>query len=94
MRVSTLGTKPDLEIIGLIAKEMGFAPKMGPWQPDTIYNEIRRTVKGYDIPLPLVTLGAQQTMPVNGRRRGANEPRTHCFRAREFVHLRHHGAVF
>jgi NADH-quinone oxidoreductase subunit G len=65
--VSTLGTKPDLEIIGLIAKEMGFAPQMGPWLPDTIYNEIRRTVKGYDIPLPLVTLGAQQTMPVNGR---------------------------
>jgi NADH-quinone oxidoreductase subunit G len=65
--VSTLGTKPDLEIVGLIAKEMGFAPKMGPWVPDTIYNEIRRTVKGYDIPLPLVTMGAQQTMPVNGR---------------------------
>jgi NADH-quinone oxidoreductase subunit G len=65
--VSTLGTKPDLEIIGLIAKEMGFAPQMGPWLPDTIYNEIRRTVKGYDIPLPLVTLGAQQTTPVNGR---------------------------
>ncbi len=65
--VSTLGTKPDLEIIGLIAKEMGFAPQIGPWLPDTIYNEIRRTVKGYDIPLPLVTLGAQQTMPVNGR---------------------------
>jgi NADH-quinone oxidoreductase subunit G len=65
--VSTLGTKPDLEIIGLIAKEMGFAPAMGPWLPDTVYNEIRRTVKGYDIPLPMVTLGAQQTMPVNGR---------------------------
>jgi NADH-quinone oxidoreductase subunit G len=65
--VSTLGTKPDLEIIGLIAKEMGFAPQMGPWLPDTVYNEIRRTVKSYDIPLPMVTMGAQQTMPVNGR---------------------------
>ena len=65
--VSTLGTKPDLEIVGLIAKEMGFAPQMGPWSPDTVYNEIRRSVKGYDIPLPMVTLGAQQTMPVNGR---------------------------
>jgi len=62
-----LGAKPDLEIVGLIAKEMGFAPQMGPWLPDTVYNEIRRTVKGYDIPLPLVTVQAQQTAPVNGR---------------------------
>jgi NADH-quinone oxidoreductase subunit G len=64
---SALGAKPDLEIIGLIAKEMGLAPLMGPWVPDTVYNEIRRTVKGYDIPLALVTIGAQQTAPVNGR---------------------------
>ncbi len=64
--VSTIGAKPDLEIIGLIAKEMGFAPQMGPWLPDTVYNEIRRTVKGYDIPLAMVSIGAQQTMPVNG----------------------------
>ena len=65
-RRSTIGAKPDLEIIGLIAKEMGLAPQMGPWLPETVYNEIRRTVKGYDIPLPLVTVGAQQTTPVNG----------------------------
>jgi NADH-quinone oxidoreductase subunit G len=64
--ISTVGAKPDLEIIGLIAKEMGLAPHMGPWLPDTVYNEIRRTVKGYDIPLALVTIGAQQTTPVNG----------------------------
>jgi NADH-quinone oxidoreductase subunit G len=65
--VSTLGAKPDLEIVGLIAKEMGLAPMLGPWLPDTIYKEIRRTVKGYDIPLALVSTGAQQTTPVNGR---------------------------
>jgi NADH-quinone oxidoreductase subunit G len=65
--VSTLGTKPDLEIIGLIAKEMGAAPAMGPWSPDAVYNEIRANVKGYDIPLPMVLLGAQPTTPVNGR---------------------------
>ncbi|MGD1072383.1 MAG: NADH-quinone oxidoreductase subunit NuoG [Bryobacteraceae bacterium] len=65
--VSTLGAKPDLEIIGLIAKEMGLAPLLGPWLPEGIYNEIRRSVKGYDIPLALVSVGAQQTMPVNGR---------------------------
>ena len=65
--ISTIGAKPDLEIIGLVAKEMGMAPLMGPWLPDTVYSEIRRTVKGYDIPLAMVTLGAQQTTPVNGR---------------------------
>lgn len=65
--ISTVGCKTDLEIIGLIAKEMGFAHHMGPWLPDTVYKEIRQTVKGYDIPLALVTTAAQQTMPVNGR---------------------------
>jgi NADH-quinone oxidoreductase subunit G len=65
--LSTIGTKPDLEIIGLIAKEMGLAAQMGPWLPEAVYNEIRRSVKGYDIPLALVTVGAQQTAPVNGR---------------------------
>jgi NADH-quinone oxidoreductase subunit G len=65
--ISTIGAKPDLEIIGLIAKEMGLAAQMGPWLPETVYNEIRRSVKGYDIPLSLVTVGAQQTAPVNGR---------------------------
>ncbi|MDP9170498.1 MAG: NADH-quinone oxidoreductase subunit NuoG, partial [Acidobacteriota bacterium] len=65
--VGTLGAKPDLEIMGLIGKEMGLAPTLGPWLPDTIYMEIRRTVKSYDIPLALIGTGAQQTMPVNGR---------------------------
>ncbi len=71
--VSMIGAKPDLEIIGLIAKEMGFAAEMGPWLPEKVYEEIRRTVKGYDIPLALVTVGAQQTVPVNGRV-GVGEP--------------------
>jgi NADH-quinone oxidoreductase subunit G len=53
---------------------MGFAPQMGPWLPDTVYNEIRRTVKGYDIPLALVSIGAQQTTPVNGRVGVASRP--------------------
>jgi NADH-quinone oxidoreductase subunit G len=64
----TMGAKPDLEIIGLIAKEMGAAPSMGPWLPDTVFEEIRRNVRGYNIPLAaIVTGGAAQTMPVNGR---------------------------
>ncbi len=65
--VTVMGTKPDLEIIGLIAKEMGLAPAMGPWVSETVYGEIRRSVKGYDIALPLVAMAAQQTAPVNGR---------------------------
>ncbi|HWD99265.1 MAG TPA: NADH-quinone oxidoreductase subunit NuoG [Bryobacteraceae bacterium] len=65
--ISVMGTKPDLEIIGLLGKEMGVLPQIGPWLPDTVYNEIRRTVKGYDIPLSMVTVEAQQTAPVNGR---------------------------
>ena len=65
--VSMLGTKPDLEIIGLIAKEMGLAALMGPWLPDTVYQEIRKTVKGYDIAPAAIAMGATQTAPVNGR---------------------------
>ena len=64
----TMGAKPDLEIIGLIAKEMGVAREMGPWVPDKVFDEIRRTVRGYDIPVEaIMTGGAAQTMPVNGR---------------------------
>jgi NADH-quinone oxidoreductase subunit G len=59
--------KSDLEIIGLIAKEMGLAQVVGPWLPDTVYNEIRKTVKGYNIPLAMLSVQAQQSMPVNGR---------------------------
>jgi len=65
--VSAIGVKTDLEIIGLIAKEMGLAATVGPWIPDTVYNEIRKTVKGYNIPLAMLSVQAQQTAPVNGR---------------------------
>jgi len=64
----TMGAKPDLEIIGLIAKEMGAAREMGPWLADTVLAEIRKNVRGYDVPLATIdTGGAAQTMPVNGR---------------------------
>src|SRR5204862_4295319 len=64
----TMGAKPDLEIIGLIAKEMGAARDMGPWLPGDVFNEIRRTVRGYEIDLAAIdTGGAARTMPVNGR---------------------------
>ena len=65
--VSAIGVKTDLEIIGLIAREMGLAGTVGPWTPETVYTEIRNTVKGYNIPLAMLAVQAQQTAPVNGR---------------------------
>ncbi|HXP88915.1 MAG TPA: NADH-quinone oxidoreductase subunit NuoG [Bryobacteraceae bacterium] len=64
--VKVMGTKTDLEIMGLIAKEMGL--NLGVWLPDKMLDEIRKTVHGYNVPLPvLATGGAAPTMPLNGR---------------------------
>jgi NADH-quinone oxidoreductase subunit G len=66
--VGAMGTKPDLEIMGLLAREMGVAAEMGPWIPDTVFAEIRKNVRGYDIPLPVLEMGgAAQTAALNGR---------------------------
>jgi NADH-quinone oxidoreductase subunit G len=64
--VKVMGTKTDLEIFGLIAKEMGL--NLGIWLPDKVLQEIRATVHGYNVPLPvLATGGAAPTVPLNGR---------------------------
>ena len=90
-----MGAKPDLEIMGLIAREMGVAAALGPWLPDTVFDEIRKNVHGYDVPLPvLATGGAAQTMPVNGRIPVENPARTDPFRPRRSVHVRHARALF
>ncbi|MBS1855689.1 MAG: NADH-quinone oxidoreductase subunit NuoG [Acidobacteria bacterium] len=66
--VSTMGAKPDLEIMGFIAREMGAAAALGPWVPETVFAEIRQNVRGYSVPAPvLATGGAAQTTPLNGR---------------------------
>jgi len=65
--LQAMGTKPDLEIIGLIAKEMGLAPLMGPWLADNVFAEIKSTVHGYDLPASSIAIGAVQSNPVNGR---------------------------
>jgi NADH-quinone oxidoreductase subunit G len=66
--IDTMGAKPDLEIIGLVAKEMGLASLMGPWLPDRVFEQIRKSVRGYDVPLSVIaTGGAAHTTPVNGR---------------------------
>jgi len=64
--VQVMGSKPDLEILGLLSKEMGV--NLGVWSPEKVFAEIRRNVHGYNIPLPVLTTGgAAQTAPVNGR---------------------------
>jgi NADH-quinone oxidoreductase subunit G len=63
--VSVMGAKPDLEIIGLIAREMGI--DMGPWSPEGVFNEIRAAVRGYNVPLPILAAGgAAQAIPADG----------------------------
>ncbi|MGO4879898.1 MAG: NADH-quinone oxidoreductase subunit NuoG [Bryobacteraceae bacterium] len=66
--VGAMGAKPDLEIMGLLAREMGVAAELGPWIPDAVFGEIRKNVRGYDVPLPVLEMGgAAQTAAVNGR---------------------------
>ena len=61
-----MGTKTDLEIFGAIAKEMKL--NLGIWLPDKVFEEIRKSVRGYNVPLPIVaTGGAAPTAPLNGR---------------------------
>jgi NADH-quinone oxidoreductase subunit G len=71
--IKFMGAKTDLEIIGLLAKEMG--ADIGIWLPDKVFDEIRKTVRGYNVPLPIVASGgAAQTVPVNGRVAAASRP--------------------
>jgi NADH-quinone oxidoreductase subunit G len=66
--LNTMGAKPDLEIMGFIAREMGVAAVLGPWVPEVVLGEIRKSIHGYDVPAAVIDLGgASQTMPVNGR---------------------------
>jgi len=71
--LKVMGTKPDLEIIGLVAKEMGV--NIGMWSAEKLFEEIRSNVRGYNIPLPIVRSGgAAQTAAVNGHVPGTSRP--------------------
>ncbi|MFL6350411.1 MAG: NADH-quinone oxidoreductase subunit NuoG [Bryobacteraceae bacterium] len=60
----TMGTKSDLEIIALLAKEMRH--DVGPARPETVFQEIRRSVQGYDVSAPVLeTGGAVPSGPFN-----------------------------
>jgi NADH-quinone oxidoreductase subunit G len=63
--VKVMGTKTDLEIMGLIAKEMKL--DLGIWLPDKVFDEIRKNVHGYDVAKAMIDLGAVATAPLNGR---------------------------
>jgi hypothetical protein len=39
--VNTMGAKPDLEIMGFLAREMGAAAALGPWTPEAVYEEMQ-----------------------------------------------------
>ena len=67
--IKVMGTKtgsrnhrPDRQGDGTEASDLGI------WLPDKVFEEIRKTVHGYDVPLPVIaTGGAAPTMPLNGR---------------------------
>ncbi|MBV9302241.1 MAG: NADH-quinone oxidoreductase subunit NuoG [Acidobacteriaceae bacterium] len=62
----TMGTKSDLEIIALLAKEM--RQDFGAAKPEVVFDEIRRSVRGYDVPLTVIeTGGAAKTVLLDGR---------------------------
>jgi NADH-quinone oxidoreductase subunit G len=62
----TMGVKSDLEIISLIARDMRV--DLGSNKPEVIFQEIRRVVRGYDVPTEVIESGgAVQTTPLNGR---------------------------
>ena len=62
--LQTVGTKSDLEIFGLIQKQMGLSLNIG--TPEAVLEEIRQTVPGYAVPLPLLNMGqAVQSRPLD-----------------------------
>ncbi len=63
--VEAMGAKTDLEIIGLLAKEMGI--DAGEATPEAVLEEIRGSVPGYNIALTtLAAGGAVSTHPAGG----------------------------
>jgi NADH-quinone oxidoreductase subunit G len=74
--LSPLGAKTDLEIFGLIAREMGLDLKqLGRWTPDAVFAEIRANVHGYDVPEAVLAAGrAVQTAALDGRIAAAGRP--------------------
>jgi len=80
--VQYMGAKPDLEIIGLLAKEMGAAAVMGPWLPDAVFGQIRKNVPAYDLQPALLAVGAvplERFAPLNDGRSPVGSARNNLF---------------
>ena len=61
----TMGAKSDLEIMGLLAKEMRH--DLGTMRPEAVFNEISKSVHGYNVPFAILQTGSPvPSMPVNG----------------------------
>ena len=73
--LKTMGAKPDLEIIGLHRQGNGRRDASALATPDVVFEEIRKNVRGYDVPLPvLATGGAAQTHAGERARAGRHRP--------------------
>ena len=93
--INTMGAKPDLEIMGFIAREMGVAAALGPWLPDTVFEEIRKTVHGYDVPAAGDRHRRRGADHAGERPHSRREPaRSGAIRPQRPVHVRHAGALF
>jgi NADH-quinone oxidoreductase subunit G len=70
--IEKAGAKTDLEIFGLVAREMALdLAQLGRWTPETVFQEIVSVVSGYDVPSAVLAAGgAARTMPLNGPRTG------------------------
>ncbi|MBM3796177.1 MAG: NADH-quinone oxidoreductase subunit NuoG [Acidobacteria bacterium] len=64
---SVMGAKTDLDILGLAARAIKL-DGLGAANAEKIFDEIRSSVRGYNVPLPVIaTGGAPLTAPLNGR---------------------------
>ncbi|MGQ9917918.1 MAG: NADH-quinone oxidoreductase subunit NuoG [Bryobacteraceae bacterium] len=59
-----MGTKSDLDILGLLAAQLGF--DLGLPSPDRVFEEIRRTVPGYNVPLMVLATGGAAQAAASG----------------------------
>lgn len=66
------GAKSDLDIIGLLARQLGF--DLGVPSPEKVFEEIRRTVRGYNVPLPVIATGGAAQSTVTGPVPVASQP--------------------
>ena len=92
--IQTMGAKPDLEIMGFIAREMGVAAALGPWPPLTGFRRDSQERARLRRSVPVIaTGGAAQTMPVNGRIPVEDRARSGALRPQWPVYVGHAGAL-